>query len=249
MLNMGLFSKFRGRLSGKSKKEPSSGPKQADKVSSSATEISDPVFPSITAAPASRLAKNSSVTTAIAEQHPAEQGAPSVARPVDSIPTPPPSCPAQPTASDAADISPTTDIKPWARAYEVFEERQPELAGDYKKHLDSVLNNSAAGVDLTNTQSVQRTMKQLLEVREKEKWVVPFMGKDIKIREQAERLVKFLLWFDPIVKNAVSAQPHAALAWTGVSLLLPVSVRPFRFFADAYSGSSLRAALRRMRQC
>jgi hypothetical protein len=106
----------------------------------------------------------------------------------------------------------------------MFEKRQPELVGDYKKHLDSVLNNPTAGVDLTNRQSVQRTVKQLLEVREKEKWVVPFMGKDIKIREQAERLVKFVLWLDPMVKTAVIAQPHAALAWTGVSLLLPVSV-------------------------
>ncbi|KAJ6078055.1 uncharacterized protein N7446_000991 [Penicillium canescens] len=39
-----------------------------------------------------------------------------------------------------------------------------------------------------------------------------------------ERSVKFVLWFDPIVKNAVSTQPYAALAWSGASLLLPALV-------------------------
>jgi hypothetical protein len=35
---------------------------------------------------------------------------------------------------------------------------------------------------------------------------------------------QFLLWSGPIVKDALSAQPYAALAWSGVSLLLPVGI-------------------------
>ena len=55
-------------------------------------------------------------------------------------------------------------------------------------------------------------MKQLLDDREKKQWRVSLLGRDIKLREQAERLAKFVLWSDPLVKSALSIQPHAALA-------------------------------------
>jgi len=77
-------------------------------------------------------------------------------------------------------------------------------------------------VDLDTPPSVESIVKTLLEDREKKAWRVSILGKDIKIRKQAERLAKFLLWSDPIVQKALSAQPYAALAWSGVSLLLSV---------------------------
>jgi hypothetical protein len=95
---------------------------------------------------------------------------------------------------------------------------------DYKTHLASLQDDAVASGDLSTPRSVEYIVKHLLENREKKQWRVPLLGKDIKIREQAERLAKFLLWSDPIVKKALSAQPYAALAWSGVSLLLPVSI-------------------------
>jgi hypothetical protein len=97
---------------------------------------------------------------------------------------------------------------------------------DYTTHLASLQDNAAASVDLSNPRSVEYIVKQLLEDREKKQWRVPLLGKNIKIREHAERLAKFLLWCDPIVQTALtsSAQPYAALAWSGVALLLPVSI-------------------------
>lgn len=50
------------------------------------------------------------------------------------------------------------------------------------------------------------------------------LEKDAEIRKQVERLAKFLIWSDEITKNALSAQPYAALAWSGVSMLSPVSL-------------------------
>lgn len=40
------------------------------------------------------------------------------------------------------------------------------------------------------------------------------------MREQGEKVIKFILWFNDIVSQALSAQPYAALAWLGVSILL-----------------------------
>jgi hypothetical protein len=93
---------------------------------------------------------------------------------------------------------------------------------DYKKHLASLQDDATLSADLSTPRSVESIVNKLWEDREKKQWRVSLLGKDIKIREQAERLAKFLLWSDPIVKNAVSAQPYAALAWSGVSVLLPV---------------------------
>lgn len=95
---------------------------------------------------------------------------------------------------------------------------------DYKKHLASRQDDAAAHADLSTPRSVECIIKQLLEDREEKRWQLSLFGKDIKIRENTERLAKFLLWSDSIVKNALSAQPYAALAWSGVSLLLPVGI-------------------------
>jgi ankyrin repeat domain-containing protein 50 len=97
---------------------------------------------------------------------------------------------------------------------------------DYGKHLASLRGDAAASADLSTPRSVESIVNKLLEDREKKRWRVSLLGKDIKVRKQVEVLTKFLLWSDPIVKAAVSAQPYAALAWSGVSLLLPVGKLP-----------------------
>lgn len=121
-------------------------------------------------------------------------------------------------------LSDSNDL--WAFAYVILQKRDPELVEGYQTHLSLAQRNSsvdAVDTDLSNPRSVESLMTRLLEDREQKQWKVSLLGKDVKIREQTEKLVKFLLWADPVVKNAVSTQPYAALAWAGVSLLLPVS--------------------------
>jgi hypothetical protein len=98
--------------------------------------------------------------------------------------------------------------------------REPDLMADYSRHLAA--RHDAAGL-LSTPQSVESVVKQLLDDREMKQWRISLLGRDVKVRKQAEKLVKFLLWSDGIVKSAVSAQPYAALAWSGVSVLLPVA--------------------------
>jgi hypothetical protein len=121
--------------------------------------------------------------------------------------------PAAPETAVPSDRSAGQDIDPWSRAFEIVQTREPELMTDYQKHLASLQGTaSAASGDLSTPRSVEFILKQLLKDREEKQWMVPLMGKPVKFREQGEKLVKFLLWTDPIVKNAVSAQPYAALA-------------------------------------
>jgi hypothetical protein len=124
--------------------------------------------------------------------------------------------------SDKAAPLTCADIDLWARAYEIVQERERELMADYKRHIASLQDDASASGDLFTSRTVESVVNKLFEVREKKQWRVSLLGNNVKIREQVERLAKFLLWSDPVVKNALSAQPYAALAWSGVSILLPV---------------------------
>ena len=212
------LSKIKDRWLERPKKK-GDGPQGGSVVSSpSATDV---ISTPTTSTPASGPAKMPSVATIIAQPSP-EQIIPSV--PESLIPTTTSSAlSAQPAASNVAS-PPIPDVDPWSRAYEIFQGREPDLMEDYRKHLASLQDDATARADLSTPRSVKCIMEQLLEDREKKQWRVSLLGKDIKIREKTERLAKFLLWSDSVVKNALSAQPYAALAWSGVSLLLPVGI-------------------------
>lgn len=131
-----------------------------------------------------------------------------------------------PSAQPAPDAAPHTlsdDSEPWTKAYDILKVRERELMEDYKKHLASI-QDSGTNINLLTPRSVELIVQQLLDDREKKQWRVSLLGKEVKIRAQAEKLAKFLLWSDPLVKTALNTQPYAALAWCGVSLLLPVSI-------------------------
>jgi hypothetical protein len=49
-------------------------------------------------------------------------------------------------------------------------------------------------------------------------------NKEIKLRPQVDRVVKVVIYAKDFVTSAVSADPHAALAWAGVCVFLPVSL-------------------------
>ena len=47
-------------------------------------------------------------------------------------------------------------------------------------------------------------------------------GKTIVVEEEADRVVKTIVFVKDFVSSGVSVDPHAALAWAGVCVLLPV---------------------------
>ncbi|KAJ5967794.1 hypothetical protein N7501_004042 [Penicillium viridicatum] len=155
---------------------------------------------------------------------------PGIAAPsTSSIPTSSLSLPATgPSVATASPSSPTLsisashDIGTWNRAYKIAEDREPELMTDYASHLASLQVNPTSKKDISNSEFVEDVVKQLLEDREKKQWRLPLLGNNVIIRKQAEKLAKALLWSDPVVKSAVSSQPYAALAWSSVSILLPL---------------------------
>ncbi|KAF3491527.1 uncharacterized protein GIQ15_01044 [Arthroderma uncinatum] len=130
--------------------------------------------------------------------------------------------PAEPPASDAAPL-PTSDGEGlWARAYKLVQNREPDLMEDYATYLASLQGHGATVADFTTSKSVESIVTQLLENRKKKQWRIQPLGKEVIIREQVEKLAKFILFVEPVVIKALSSQPYAALAWSGDSILLPL---------------------------
>lgn len=111
---------------------------------------------------------------------------------------------------------------PWAWAYEMLTVRQPTLMADYKKHLGSIGNDDPIDVDFTVPRSIESVVKNLQNEHKKKEWKLALQGKQVRIREPIEKMIKFVIWAAPIIQQAVSNEPHIALAWGGVCLVLPV---------------------------
>ena len=108
----------------------------------------------------------------------------------------------------------------WKLAYNKFQTEGPDdLLIGYNTH---VFGSAAVDTDLSSTESIETALDTLLKDRENKQWKVTILGRDVNIRAQVVRLTKILEWSNPLVKSAVSTQPYAALAWSGVSLLLPL---------------------------
>lgn len=112
----------------------------------------------------------------------------------------------------------------WARAFKLFCGRDHDDAmKEYIRRLSILQDDGTPDVDLSNRQSVETIVNKLQADREQGQWKLTIYDHDVKIRSQVEKLLKLLAWSDPIVKSAISTQPYAALAWSGVSLIIPVS--------------------------
>lgn len=132
----------------------------------------------------------------------------------------------QQDGTGAQPLSTIEDIRAhlWVRAFSFFSERgHDDAMKEYIECLGSLRDDGIPNVDLTDRQSIEAIVKKLLADREQGQWKLTLYEHDIKVRSQVEKLLRFLAWSDPIVKSAVSTQPYAALAWSGVSLIIPVS--------------------------
>ncbi|KAJ4359559.1 uncharacterized protein N0V89_000114 [Didymosphaeria variabile] len=106
----------------------------------------------------------------------------------------------------------------WEQAYEIVTQQEPDLMAAFAQHLTSAEGTSASPLV---PQSITLIVERLTLERERKQWRLALFEKDIRVRNQIEKLAKFVLWSDGIIKQALSAQPYAALAWSGVSILLP----------------------------
>jgi hypothetical protein len=114
------------------------------------------------------------------------------------------------------------NIDLWDEAYKKLKSEQPKLFEEYKRCILAVHDESATQSPfiLDNLDSEQREqhlaneIEKRLQAIQKQEW---YTAGDLY-----KRIVKTVLFAKDFVGQAVSNEPHAALAWAGVSMLLPV---------------------------
>jgi hypothetical protein len=95
----------------------------------------------------------------------------------------------------------------WERAYQDLRDKDKEVLAKYEKQI------SEANRILIDRKLRERAISQ---------WTVQVAGKSIKLRELGDNILSFINSSQAYVQSATSSEPHAALAWSCISLLLPV---------------------------
>lgn len=109
----------------------------------------------------------------------------------------------------------------WLQIYEALKLREPDSVAAYECRLAPTIIDCAD--PSLSPELIETIIKSDLQDREAHQWVVNLGKKPVKVRKQGEKVIKFILWFNDIVSQALSAQPYAALAWSEVSILLSIS--------------------------
>ena len=119
------------------------------------------------------------------------------------------------------DVSQPEDL--WEHAYQALKIRDPALVTDYEHSLAALNDPQTDRAQVSLPELIDTVVKKKLEDRENKRLVIRLREKPIKVREQGEKVIRFILWSNNFISTALSAQPYAALAWSGASILLPVS--------------------------
>ena len=166
----------------------------------------------------------------------------------------------------------STDL--WDRAYEQLKDKNDHLVTQYEnllvRNLDirhaaqslvaasispgmgpaaSVLESSSMVLARLGTYQRHVQIKALLEEKikqdEDEILKIHIGSGQIVVRDQVDKVIKIVAAAKDFVGAAVSPEPHAALAWTGVCVLLPVSSYTFQVSISCRlgNGGSSRAQL------
>ncbi|KAJ5541531.1 hypothetical protein N7494_006607 [Penicillium frequentans] len=114
----------------------------------------------------------------------------------------------------------------WKEAYEALCKDDARLIKAYE---DALLQQDDLGSQKSLAESNTDTrLRSLVKLRfaeiESSRLKITFAGKEITVREQARRAIDLIISLKPSIAIAVGADPHAALAWAGIMLLLaPIS--------------------------
>jgi hypothetical protein len=111
----------------------------------------------------------------------------------------------------------------WDEAYKKLGREQPKLFERYKRCIVASGDESATPLSL-NLDSVDSEYRERYLANQIEKRLQTIQKQEWSAAGDIyKKIVKTLLFAKDFVGQAVSNEPHAALAWAGVSMLLPVS--------------------------
>ncbi|KAF3400789.1 hypothetical protein DPV78_005126 [Talaromyces pinophilus] len=129
----------------------------------------------------------------------------------------------------------------WDEAYEALRAENEDLIQKYEAIIleHDKQNNNATGQQLAPPKSSRREeqLRQIVSQKINEvdlaKWRIKAGNHSLVLRDQFEKAIKVIIATKEFISTAVSNEPHAALAWAGVCVFLPLLENPTRQSKDA----------------
>ncbi|OOO09156.1 WD-40 repeat-containing protein [Aspergillus oryzae] len=130
----------------------------------------------------------------------------------------------------------------WSEAYKKLHSDNASLIESYEKGLlatetDHMVGRSSTKQGKTDRQKrIQDLVFCRLQDMEQGRFDIPKRSRQGVIGDYIRRAVHGILYAKDFVTAAISAEPHAALAWAGVVMVLPLFLKPFTQREDAVAG-------------
>lgn len=115
----------------------------------------------------------------------------------------------------------------WSEAYKSIEADpdQSELLVRFEAYIATPQDQASphGSVEATaQLKKVQEHAKKSLDKLSNARLSFTIAGKTIVVREVVRKVIKTVTTFKDVISAAISGEPHAALAWAGVMVILPV---------------------------
>ncbi|EGC40965.1 conserved hypothetical protein [Histoplasma capsulatum var. duboisii H88] len=115
----------------------------------------------------------------------------------------------------------------WDEAYDELRKENAKLVDAYEQDLFSIQNlgqQAPKGED--REIQLQKLLDSKLQNIENSQMKISIHGKDVVIRDKARKVVHSILSVKDYIGSIAFAEPHAALAWAGILIILPVITNP-----------------------
>ncbi|KAJ5985268.1 hypothetical protein N7522_012464 [Penicillium canescens] len=130
----------------------------------------------------------------------------------------------------------------WDEAYLILSKEDPRLFQRYEEIIategdgngDLGQKNLAATGSYHREEQLRQIAKNKIEEINLAQWKVDIGSHSIDVSGQFDNAVKIMIAIKDFVSSAVSSEPHAALAWAGVCIFLPLLLNPTQQKSDAH---------------
>ncbi|KAF5536696.1 heterokaryon incompatibility protein het-E-1 [Fusarium napiforme] len=117
----------------------------------------------------------------------------------------------------------------WNKAYDILEEKEPEIVNSYQEILQLVLHE---WTDATAPEELQ-ALEHCKTVKSRQMWRLVYSGlekskRQAKLKESVSNIMETIENFKGVVDKAVKYSSEAAIAWAGVTLGLEILSNPMK---------------------
>ena len=108
----------------------------------------------------------------------------------------------------------------WQQAYAQLKAREPSLIARFEGFLQK--HYGSHHLSPADDDFIAKVVESSIQKNEASDLVLSIGGERISVRKAGENVIRTISWAKEFISAAISSQPYAALAWSGVSILLPV---------------------------